>query len=131
MSQETVETWERVVAVYVRRDKEAFLAEMHPDAETIPDPTWPEQGPFVGEAMWDFHVEIEDAWGDATEPTVDIIDAGDRLVAAVRRVTRGRGSDIPVDITFHAVVTFSEGRIARIQWFQAREKALEAAGLSE
>jgi ketosteroid isomerase-like protein len=130
MSQENVESWKRILAAYRRGDKRAFLAEMHRDATTIPAPDFPEQGPYVGEAMWDFYVKLEDSWGES-DPTLpsEIIDLGDRLLVSVERTARGRASDISVDFNFYGIATFREGKLGRVEWFRQREQALEAAGL--
>jgi ketosteroid isomerase-like protein len=67
---------------------------------------------------WDFEVE-------------EMVDAGDRVLAVVRDHAIGRASGVPVKGGHIAVWTLSEGKVARLQTFDDREQALEAAGLSE
>jgi ketosteroid isomerase-like protein len=44
---------------------------------------------------------------------------------------RGRSSGVEVDYDYWAVFTFRDGKIVRTEWFEGRDAALEAAGLSE
>ena len=62
---------------------------------------------------------------------VELIDAGDKVVAVVQAVGAGPVSKISVDDHFAFVFTFKGERIAREQAFRNREEALAAAGLSE
>ena len=133
MSKENVDAWTRIIAAYNRGDKAGFLAEQHPDCETIPIRDWPDQGPYVGAAQRDFYMEAEDVWRSERPPIEDmeIVDAGDRLFVRLSRMARIRGSEEPMDFTLYGAATFREGKLARVQWFLEREEALEAAGLRE
>jgi ketosteroid isomerase-like protein len=62
---------------------------------------------------------------------VEVMDAGDDVVAVLHMVGRGSGSGVDLDATDAHVFTIREGRIARWQNFNARVEALEAAGPSE
>ena len=62
---------------------------------------------------------------------VELIDAGDKVVAVVGTVGAGSSSEISVDDQFAFVFTFKEERIAREQAFRNREEAVEAAGLED
>ena len=62
---------------------------------------------------------------------VELIDAGDKVVAVVKTVGSGPASEIAVDDQFAFVFTFKGERVVREQAFRNREEALEAAGLSE
>ena len=68
----------------------------------------------------EFHLEVD-----------ELIDAGDRVFAAIRPTARGRRSGIEVTgvMTF-PVFTIRDGLIARYQLFANRDAALEAAGLT-
>lgn len=67
---------------------------------------------------WDFEVE-------------EIIDAGDRVLAVIRDHAVGRASGAPVQGRHVAVWTLSKGKIVRLQTFDERRRARQAAGLSE
>jgi ketosteroid isomerase-like protein len=61
----------------------------------------------------------------------DFIDGGDKVFFAIFQRGRPRGSEVPVEGRWWAVMTFAGGAIARVEVFDEREHALEAAGLSE
>jgi ketosteroid isomerase-like protein len=60
---------------------------------------------------------------------VELIDAGDKVVAVAQAVGAGPASQIAVDERFAFVFTFKGERVVREQAFRNREEALEAAGL--
>jgi ketosteroid isomerase-like protein len=73
------------------------------------------------ETFEDFHYEIE-----------EVIHADDqRVIMAVRDGGRMRGSDAEVWTRFFDVFTFRNGKVLRTSAHLDRNRALEAAGLSE
>jgi ketosteroid isomerase-like protein len=95
-------------------------------------PEVPEPGPFRG------HAELKRwlggflvAWESHRAEVVEVMEAGDRIVAVLHMVGRGSGSGLDLDQTDAHVFTIREGRIARWQNFTARAEALEAAGLRQ
>jgi ketosteroid isomerase-like protein len=60
---------------------------------------------------------------------VELIDAGDKVVAVAQAVGSGPVSQIAVAEPFAFVFTFKDDRIIREQAFRNREEAVEAAGL--
>jgi len=68
--------------------------------------------------------------GYALEP-VELIDAGDTVIAVLKVVGAGAASQIAVDDGFAFVFTIKNGLVVREQAFRNREDALEAAGLRE
>ena len=62
---------------------------------------------------------------------VELIDAGDKVVAVAQTVGAGSASRIALDDAFAFVFTFKGDRIVREQAFRNREEAVEAAGLSD
>jgi ketosteroid isomerase-like protein len=61
---------------------------------------------------------------------VELIDAGEKVVAVAQTVGAGPASQVPVDDQFAFVFTFKGERVVREQAFRNREEALEAAGLA-
>jgi ketosteroid isomerase-like protein len=61
---------------------------------------------------------------------VELIDAGDKVVAVAQAVGSGPASEIAVDEPFAFVFTFEGDRVVREQAFRNREEAMEAARLS-
>jgi ketosteroid isomerase-like protein len=60
---------------------------------------------------------------------VELIDAGDKVVAVVKTVGAGSSSEIALEGDgFAFVFTIKDGRVVREQAFRNREEAVEAAG---
>jgi ketosteroid isomerase-like protein len=63
---------------------------------------------------------------------VELIDAGeDQVVAVLRIMGRAKLSGVETDLTYAALYTIRDGKIARGREYWTRDEALEAAGLSE
>jgi hypothetical protein len=78
--------------------------------------------------MWEGLVE---AWPDLTLDPEEIIDFGDRLLAAVRLRAHGRHSGFVLDQLIFQLFTLNRGLVFRQRDFAERNQALEAAGLRE
>jgi ketosteroid isomerase-like protein len=133
MSQEYVELLRQGFDALRRRDSGAFLALTDPECTWVPPANWPENAPIQGrEAIWDFIVELDDAWEDGAYVLLDVIESGnDTAVARVARQVRGKTSGVDADFEYWNVVTLRDGKMSRSEWFEDRAEALEAAGLSE
>ena len=71
-------------------------------------------------AFSEVHFEVE-----------ELIDAGERVLAVICEREVGRSSGVPVVARHLAVWTLADGKVTRMQAFDDRHQALEAAGLSE
>jgi ketosteroid isomerase-like protein len=130
MSQENVKLVHRMVDAWNRGDVDAFLSGFDPDCEVVFPPEVPEPGPFHGHAELKQWVDgFLAAWESHHAEVVEVMDAGDDVVAVLHMVGRGAGSGMVLDQTDAHVFKIREGRIARWQNFNARAEALEAAGL--
>jgi ketosteroid isomerase-like protein len=102
---------------------------MHPDFEMSQLPLHPEAGTYRGQRA---ARESIDAWTGTFEDfrweAEEFIAAGDRIVVVVREVGRARGADVALDHRYGALFTIRDGRIARLQWFDDKDQALDAAG---
>jgi ketosteroid isomerase-like protein len=81
-----------------------------------------------------FTLWLED-WG-AGLPVIslelqELIDAGDTVVALFLLKARGRGSSVDVEREDGIVYKVRNGRIVRLDYYNSKRQALEAAGLSE
>jgi ketosteroid isomerase-like protein len=78
---------------------------------------------------WKFWDEWHEAW-ESVRWEAEFFDAGEHVVTPLTSHHRGREG---IEVQAHAalVLTFRDGSIARITFYQGREEALEAAGLSE
>jgi ketosteroid isomerase-like protein len=160
MSRENVETVRRAWEAWNADDLDAFLAELHPAVEWHPSlepafegkatTSWLEywaddidyraaegalddRGPIHGkDALRAYVQDWFDTFDDFRQEPVELIDAGEDKVIPVLRVTgRAKLSGVKTDLTYAAVYTFRDGKIAVGREYFTREEALEAAGLSE
>ena len=73
-----------------------------------------------------------DTFDDLKVEPLEVIDAGqDQAVAVVRFDGRAKLSGVEADLTFAALYTVRDGKVARGREYWTRDEALEAAGLSE
>ena len=109
-----------------------FFLDVHPDFELktpdrgIPPNTYcgPEE---ARQAFEDFYEPFEEASVEVEE----FFESGDRIVAYFVHRARPRGSSALVEIRAGHLWTMRDGKPARLEIFPEREKALEAAGLSD
>jgi ketosteroid isomerase-like protein len=132
MSQENVEIVRRVykgVSARLEIPRELFATDYECDNTEV-SPDTPEVLGFdaAQEALreyWEmfeaFHVEIEELIHADEGLVVDVVRDGGRM----------RGSEAEVWNRFFHVWTFSDGKIVRLSIHTDRNRALEAAGLSE
>jgi ketosteroid isomerase-like protein len=69
-------------------------------------------------------------WDDYEVIPEELVDLGDRVVAAIRFRARGRASGIAVDARLYDVFTLRDGKIIRMDQFSERSEALEAVRLA-
>ena len=138
MSEKNLEVVRQVYDAVARRDAESVLARSDPDVEvrfspgTLADRIG-EAGSFHGhEGLRAFDRELRQAFEDFETNYEELIDAGDRVVSVSRYRATGRRSGIEIDgPPQFGIWTLQEGRVVRVDWFDSRAEALEAAGLSE
>jgi ketosteroid isomerase-like protein len=128
MSRENVETVRRAFELKVLgQGGHAELAVFDPNVVI----NSVEEGPSYGlQAIRDNFERWASVWDPLEATAEEFVDAGDRVLVTARHRGRGRGSGIEVDAHFHEVYTLRDGKITRVDEFNERSKALEAAGLS-
>ena len=72
-----------------------------------------------------------EAWQTYRLEVERIDDVGDRVVAIVREVARGRASGVEIDGRWGYAITLEEGQIVRIEAYRDAGLALEVTGLRE
>jgi len=73
----------------------------------------------------------ESAWSDFSMDTEELIDAGDgRVLVLIRMRATGRGSAVTVERDDAMLYQLRGGSIVRLDYFNDRRRAREAAGLS-
>jgi ketosteroid isomerase-like protein len=131
MSQDDVEVARRAFDSFNRRELASAVEAFDPDAEWIPYLTALEEDTYRGRdqiaAMWrdvlrnfpDFRIELMEV----------VTGRGDTLVLEVEFQGVGRASGADTRTTVFQVVSFRDGRVARVEGFRDRRRALEAMGL--
>jgi ketosteroid isomerase-like protein len=134
MSQENVKTTRDAAAAASRGDLDGWLEYLTDDIDyRAAEGALDDRGPIHGKDALRAHVQDWlDTFDDFRQELVELIDAGEDKVIAVLRITgRAKLSGIETDLTYAAVYTFRDGKIAVGREYFTREEALEAAGLSE
>jgi ketosteroid isomerase-like protein len=130
MSEENLEIVRRAFAYEIHGVGDRAVAEEVFHSDVVMNPM--DEGPFHGrEAMRDNIERWASAFDGLTVTVEEIIDAGDRVLLVAHHQGRGRKSGVEVDTRFYEVYTLHEGKISRVDEFNERAEALEAAGLSE
>jgi len=83
------------------------------------------------EGVREFWRDALSAFGEINLEVEELTDAGDQVLAVIREREVGRASGVPVETTHLAVWTLASGKVIRMQVFDDRQQALEAAGLRE
>jgi SnoaL-like domain len=79
-----------------------------------------------------------EAWQDWLTPyesyraeTEEFIDAGDKVVLLVRQLGQTKTGSVPIEAHSAVVFTFRAGKLARLEFYLDRDRAMKAAGLSK
>jgi ketosteroid isomerase-like protein len=138
MSQENVEIVRRVFDAVANRDSASILALYDPDVVIdFSDGTLADRigqgGTYRGhDGLRAFDQELRDAFDDFETNCEELIEAGPRVLSVSRYRARGRRSGLEIDGPLQfGIWTIRNGTIIRVDWFDEREEAFEAAGLSE
>ena len=123
----------------VRRGWEAFergdlpsaLEVMSPDMVTYIAPPLPVTGTYHGrEGFLQVTIDWAEGFDDLVMTAEEFFDVGDKVVVRSLHKSRGAESGIPVETDIWYVWTVDGGKAVRVDIFNERREALEAAGLS-
>src|SRR5262245_1242400 len=134
MSQESITTVSEMAAAFNRGDVDAWLAYWTDDIDyRAAQGALDDRGPIHGkDALRAYVQDWFDTFDDFRQEPVELIDAGEDKVIPVFRVTgRAKLSGVETDLTYAALYTFRDGKVAVGREYFTRAEALEAAGLSE
>jgi ketosteroid isomerase-like protein len=129
MSEENVEVVKACYEAFAdhRFPSSEFAAEI----EWTTDPRLPDPGTYRGrEAVRRYFSEWVAGWADVHNEPVELIDAGDQVVAIVHGSFRLTKDSPPFERDYAHLWTLSDGVVVRVRAMD-RAQALEAAGLSE
>jgi len=128
MSQENVERVKVAFAAHNRGDLDAWLDLYDPEVEFDTLLLGTHQGKEAMRRLFDENQANQFGY---TATPVELIDAGDKVIAVVQVGGAGAASHIALDDQIAFIHTFKDGLVVREQTFRNREEALQAAGLSE
>ena len=136
MSQENVEIMRRVFEAWNAGDLEALFAHFHPELVYHPRADEPDPSPHVGRDAYERLTHgFVDSFSEVTFEVLDLIDAGDHVIAStvLHVVLRGQGnaSGAGVSDTYVFVYKLRDGLVGEVWEYRTKEEALEAVGLSE
>jgi ketosteroid isomerase-like protein len=132
MSQENVELFHEAVDAFNRRDLDAFLALIDPEAELTPYVVALE-GRYTGHSgvrrWWQNLFEVFPDWRIIP---AEVRDLGDVTLALLRVRGHGGQSGTPIDVTIWQLGQWSvDGKLVRMSNHGDEAEALEAVGLRE
>jgi ketosteroid isomerase-like protein len=132
MSQENVEIARRWMELNNLRDVAGVLRLMAPDIECYPAEDQPDSSSFVGrEAFAEYVQQWLDVFDEYEIEPSEFIDAGEYVVVVGRIRGRAQGRRIEVSDDETWLLRFRDGKAIEYRECRTKQKALEAAGLSE
>jgi ketosteroid isomerase-like protein len=136
MSRQNVELVRRIYDAVARRDVVAPF-EVYAE-EIVWDLSNARRAVLNPKPVYHGHEGVRQAWRDVLSAfgeidfeVEELIDAGDRVLAVIREREVGRASGVPVETSHLAVWTLAGGKVTRMQLFDDRRQAFEAAGLRQ
>jgi ketosteroid isomerase-like protein len=100
MSQENVDTIQRTLDAFARRDEVAWGELCDPDVMAVPVADWPEKEIQGREAVWNFLVASDEPWEPGPYEIGEVIDGADMAAVRLRRDLRGRSSGAEVEYDY-------------------------------
>jgi ketosteroid isomerase-like protein len=134
MSEENLKAARDAAEAFKRGDLNTWIGFWADDIDYRPVEGAPDDhGPIHGkDALRAYVQDWQDTFDDFVSEPVELIDAGEDDVVAVIRISgRAKLSGVETDLTYAALYTFRDGKVARGREYWTREEALEAARLSE
>jgi ketosteroid isomerase-like protein len=131
MSQENVEIIQRFYQRYFETGEPPW--EIVDEEGELYDHDAPDQtGVYRGHAgVRRWLADWDAAWAEWSFELEELIDAGDHVVAVVRMRTKGLGSGVELDRQDAVVYRCRNDKILRVDYYNNKEQALKAVGLSE
>jgi ketosteroid isomerase-like protein len=131
MSQENVELAYLTADAMNQRDLGAFLALMDEDVEAVSRIVAMEGGLHGHAGVRRWWSNWFEAFPDYNIEVVEAHDLGDLVLATVRALGHGAGSELPFEDNVWHVSRWRDGKCVWWQIFYTEAEALEAAGLRE
>jgi ketosteroid isomerase-like protein len=131
MSQENVEIVRAAIDAWNRGDWDATLKDAAPSFEfDFSRAMGPGGGVYRLDQMGEYFRQVAETWESLRLEADEIIETGEQVVTPNTLHAQGRDG---IELQAHSawVWTIRDGRVARLCFYQGRQEALEAVGLSE
>jgi ketosteroid isomerase-like protein len=132
-SKSDLELVESVFSAFNRGDMDAFASHVAEDVVWLEVSGRPEGGTSERLGRDRLRQSLEalfEVWESYRIEVERIEDVGDRVVAVVREVARGRASGVEIDGRWGYLITVENGTIVRIEAYRDAAVALDRSGLS-
>jgi ketosteroid isomerase-like protein len=128
MSQENVDKSNAFMEAYNRRDFDAAVKDFDPHVEFILPPQQASDSCVGIRNIIRFWDGLEETFEGLTLLPQEVVDAGDRVATRLRHRGRGKASGVEIDAElYHQVITFRDGVMVRMEYFDNWDAALAAA----
>jgi ketosteroid isomerase-like protein len=115
-----------------RGDFAVIVGSFAADAEVIPDPSGPDEGPYVGRAaIMKFFEGLREEWESDEVSLRELFGVGDKVLARWDWRVRGRASGVETEVNVTSISTLSDGQIVWQRYYFDHAEALKAMGLEE
>jgi ketosteroid isomerase-like protein len=135
MSQENVEIVRAAFEAWNAGELQDVLSRFHPELVYHPRADEPDPSPHVGRDAYERLVYgFVDSFSEVTFEVLEVIDAGDHVIAAtvLHAVLRGQGSaSAGVSDTYVFVYKLRDGLVVEGWEYRTKQEALEAGGLAD
>jgi ketosteroid isomerase-like protein len=131
MSQENVEMVRAALDAANRGEWDAMVKDAAPDFEfDFSRARGPDHGVYGRDELIDMLSGVDEQWESVRREADEFIEAGEQVVTPLTSYHRGRDG---IELQAHVAVvwTFREGALVHFSFYQERQEALEAAGLSQ
>jgi ketosteroid isomerase-like protein len=128
VSQENVDKSNAFIDAYNRRDFEDALEHFDPHVEWILPAQQRSDSGIGTRSVMRFFESVDETMEELELLPQEVVDAGDRVATRLRHRGRGKASGAEIDAAlYHQVMTFRDGVIVRVEYFDDWRAALAAA----
>ena len=131
MAESDIEIARGLMDAFFNHDVAGVFAALDPEIEFHPPPEFPGVEDYHGyPGMWRAFGVWLGMWGSLEYETPEYIDAGERVIVAIRQRGEAKGSGAETRAEVFNLLTLHAGKVVRFDMFFERDAALAAAGLS-
>lgn len=132
MASENVELVNRLNNAFASGERDELLALLHPEVVISEWPDAPDTKTLSGHAgVLEVVRSWDETWAWVRNDTDEFVEVGDCVLTCGHIRGKGKGSEVEVEIDAFNVYEVRDGKIARMEFFNSKEPALRAAGLTE